>query len=413
MERVILHSDLNNFYASVECLYDTSLKQVPLAVCGSVQDRHGIVLAKNEIAKKLGVKTGEAIWQAQQKCKDLTIVPPHFERYAQYSKLVQEIYYRYTDQIEPFGMDECWLDVTGSVGLFGNGLDIAEDIRTCIKKELGLTVSIGVSFNKIFAKLGSDMKKPDAITQIDSTRFRQQIWQLPAADLLGVGPATKRKLKSRFIETIGDLAKSDPYMLEKMLGINGRYLWTFANGLDTSRVKTFQHETPIKSIGNSITCVEDLHTPFEVLQIFSELSQSVARRLRKHQLCACGVQISVRSKDLFTIEYQTQLDFITQNAREISQAAFSLFEKRYPFKQPIRSLGIRAISVVPANTPIQLCMAHPQHAREKINRLECTVEKIREKHGKKSIRLAMALSGLKMPHLNAADWVQMPSAMYK
>lgn len=227
---------MNNFYASVECMLNPKLKGHPVAVCGSTEERHGIVLAKNYEAKAYGIQTGESTYQAQQKCKDLIVVKPHYEQYIKYSKLAREIYNEYTDLVEPFGMDECWLDVTGSTVLFGTGYDIAEKIRTEIKFKLGLTVSIGVSFNKIFAKLGSDMKKPDAITVIEKSSFKNKIWQLPASDLLGVGKATKKKLNYYGIYTIEDLAKSSPDFLKSIIGKNGILLWKYANGTENSSV---------------------------------------------------------------------------------------------------------------------------------------------------------------------------------
>lgn len=222
MSRSILHCDMNNFYASVECMLDPVLKKYPVAVCGSAEERHGIVLAKNYAAKAFGIKTGDAVWQAKQKCRNLVVVPPHFEEYIKYSKLARNVYQRYTDQVEPYGMDECWLAISGTDYTFGSPEKVTNDIRETIKFELGLTISVGVSFNKIFAKLGSDMKKPDAVTVIPKDTFREKIWGLPAADLLGVGRATQRVLDSYCIRTIGDLAKTDPDFLNRRLGKNGR-----------------------------------------------------------------------------------------------------------------------------------------------------------------------------------------------
>lgn len=232
MPRDILHCDMNNFYASVECMLDPALKKYPVAVCGSVEERHGIVLAKNYKAKAFQVQTGDAVWQAQQKCPGLVVVPPHYEEYIKYSKLARNVYERYTDQVEPYGMDECWLDITGTRSLFGLPEKIANEIRETIKFELGLTISVGVSFNKIFAKLGSDMKKPDAVTVIPKDSFREKIWGLPAADLLGVGRATQRVLNNYGIHTIRDLATTNPEFLRSQLGKNGVALWNYANGND-------------------------------------------------------------------------------------------------------------------------------------------------------------------------------------
>ena len=257
MKRVILHCDMNNFYASVECMLNPELKNKPVAVCGSVEERHGIVLAKNYAAKAFGVSTGEAIWQAKQKCQDLVIVEPHYEQYMKFSKLAREIYGRYTDQIEPYGMDECWLDVTGS-GCMGTGFEIADEIRRTVKFELGLTISAGVSFNKIFAKLGSDMKKPDAITCIEADSFREKIWCLPASDLLGVGRATEKVLSGYGIHTIGELAATSDDFLKCRLGKNGLAIKKYANGLDDSPVMRSDFVSPVKSIGHGITTMQDL-----------------------------------------------------------------------------------------------------------------------------------------------------------
>ena len=213
VDRVILHIDMNNFYASVETLYDPSLKDIPMAVGGDKERRHGIVLAKNMLAKAKGVKTAEALWEAERKCPGIKFVPPHFERYAKYSRLAKEIYMQYTDMVESFGLDECWLDVSESANLFGGGKKIAEEIRAAVKKEIGITVSVGVSWNKIFAKLGSDMKKPDAVTEITEENYRDLVWRLPVEELLYVGRATKNKLNKRGVYTIGQLANTDEALL--------------------------------------------------------------------------------------------------------------------------------------------------------------------------------------------------------
>ena len=260
MERAILHSDLNCFYASVEMMLDPALKGKAVAVCGSTEDRHGIVLAKSELAKKAGVKTGMVNWEARQCCRDLITVPPQYDQYLKYSKLTQAIYQRYTDLIESFGMDECWLDVSGSRRVFGEPMTIAEEIRQTVREELGLTVSIGVSFNKIFAKLGSDMKKPDAITEISEDSYKEKIWPLACSEMIYCGPATTKKLAGYGIHTIGDVAQTDPLFLKRLLGVNGLALWSYANGKDQSRVMHRDFVSPVKSIGHGITCVSDLET---------------------------------------------------------------------------------------------------------------------------------------------------------
>lgn len=263
-EPTILHSDLNCFYASVEMMLDPRLRGKAVAVCGSTEDRHGIVLAKSELAKRAGVKTGMVNWEAKQRCPDLILVPPQYEQYLKYSKLAHEIYYRYTDMVEPFGMDECWLDCTGGRGLYGDGPRIADEIRTAMREELGLTVSVGVSYNKIFAKLGSDMKKPDAVTIITSSDFKEKVWPLPASDLLYVGRATTKRLEGYGIHTIGDIARTPPELLRSWFGVNGLAIWKYASGTDTSRVAHKDFVSPVKSIGHGITCTADLEDPLPV-----------------------------------------------------------------------------------------------------------------------------------------------------
>ena len=338
--RVVLHSDLNNCYASIECMLHPELRGKYIAVCGSTEDRHGIVLAKSEKAKQAGIKTGMVNWEAKRLCPDLILVPPQYEQYLKYSNMAREIYQEYTDLVEPYGMDECWLDVSGTENIFGSPEKVANDIRETIKFELGLTISVGVSFNKIFAKLGSDMKKPDAVTVIPKDTFRDKIWGLPAADLLGVGRATQRVLDSYCIRTIGDLAKTDPDFLNRRLGKNGIALWQYANGNDRSRVMNADFVSPVKSVGHGITTIEDLENDEQVWPVFLELTQDIGHKLRVHKKCADGVAIHIRDNTLFSKQWQTALDMPTQSPMLIAKAAFALFEKRYDWRNPIRSVTI-------------------------------------------------------------------------
>ena len=352
MQRVILHCDMNNFYASVECMLNPELKNKPVAVCGSVEERHGIVLAKNYAAKAFGVSTGEAIWQAKQKCQDLVIVEPHYEQYMKFSKLAREIYGRYTDQIEPYGMDECWLDVTGS-GCMGTGFEIADEIRRTVKFELGLTISAGVSFNKIFAKLGSDMKKPDAITCIEADSFREKIWCLPASDLLGVGRATEKILSGYGIHTIGELAATSDDFLKCRLGKNGLAIKKYANGLDDSPVMRSDYVSPVKSIGHGITTMQDLENNAEVWCVMLELVQEIGTKLRTHKKKAGGIAISIRNNELYTKEWQCRISIPTQSPTYLAKTAFALFAKNYQWEHPIRSVTVRAINLFEEDCPIQ------------------------------------------------------------
>ena len=407
MERVILHSDMNNFYASVECMLDMSLRGKPVAVCGSTSERHGIVLAKNYEAKAYGIQTGEVTWQAQQKCKDLIIVPPHYEQYIKYSKLAREIYSRYTDLIEPFGMDECWLDVSGSTSLFGDGYKIAEEIKETIKFELGLTVSVGVSFNKIFAKLGSDMKKPDAITCISKANFKDKIWHLPASDLLGVGYASQKKLNRSGIHTIGELANTEPDILQAKMKSHGLMLWRFANGYDQSEVCQMNYSAPIKSVGHGITTKRDLEDEADVWPVIMELSYDIGHKLRKNGLSATGVSVTVRNTDLFSKEWQCKMPLSTQSDTFISRMAFELFKKNYSWNNNIRSITIRAIELQPEDTPIQTDFFSDRAKLDKLEAIDMVIDQIRGRFGKESIMKASLLSldslapetskGIKMP----------------
>lgn len=413
MERVILHSDLNNCYASIECMLHPELRGKYIAVCGSTAERHGIVLAKNQLAKQCGVKTGEVIWAARQKCPQLVIVPPHMDQYLKFSRIVRGIYMRYSPEVESFGIDESWISLTGSPLLKKHSaVEIAHEIRETVKAEVGLTVSIGVSFNKIFAKLGSDMKKPDAVTEIRSDTFREQVWPLPVSELLYVGKATTEQLARYGIRTIGDLAQSDRNFLMRVLGINGDKLWIYANGLDNSRVMPCEYDPPIKSIGHGITCTADLVSENEVRCVFLELSQEIGLKLRKNKLAATGVRIMVRDNTLAHRQYQCKLPFPTQSYLEISDAGSELFHRRYCWNRDIRSLTIRAIDLVPSDTPVQLDLWTDFSKHKRRLKLEETVEDIRRRFGLQAINFAALSSGLKIPSHREVEY-KMPSMMYQ
>jgi len=410
-ERVILHSDMNSFYASVEMMLNPKLKGKPVAVCGSTEERHGIILAKSDLAKKAGVKTGMVNWEARQLCPDLIFVPPQYDQYLKYSKLAHDIYHRYTNLVEPFGMDECWLDVSNSRHL-GTGIEIAEAIRQTVKQELGLTVSIGVSFNKIFAKLGSDLKKPDAVTEIKQEDYKKTIWPLDASELLYVGRATSAKLAKYGIHTIGDIANTSPDILKYLLGVNGLKLWQYASGTDTSRVMHMDFVSPIKSVGHGITCTADLHTPDEVYRVMLELSQDIGHRLRLHKLMATGVQIFVRTNDLYGSQYQCKLPWCTQLPNEITAAGYRLFMDKYHWDKPIRSITIRGIDLVPQKDPEQTSLFANYQKHDRRVRLEDAVEDIRRRYGKKSISYACLMGDIKIPN-DGRDIVTMPGLMYQ
>jgi len=392
LERVILHSDFNCFYASVECFYHPELRDKPVAVCGNVEQRHGIILAKTPQAKKYGVSTGEAIWQAKQKCPGLITVEAHYDLYMKFSSAARKIYERYSDNIEAFGLDENWIDLTGSGLLFGSGEKVAEELRQTIKQELGITVSIGVSWNKIFAKLGSDMKKPDAITVITRNNFKGKVWPLPASDLLYVGPATTRKLIRYGIRTIGDIAALKPEFLRGLLGKWGETLWAFANGFDISPVTKLDYVSAIKSIGNSMTTWRDIETPDDAWKVFTVLSESVAGRLRKHGFRARTVQISIRDVNLSWLERQTKLELPSCTAWEISKKAMELFLKSCDFHVSLRALGVRACDLSDNSSGQQLMFFEDAVWREKRERLESNVDLLRGRFGKNAVKRAVLIN---------------------
>ncbi len=394
MAKIFLHSDLNNFFASVECLYDPSLRDKPVAVCGNPEARHGIVLAKNMLAKKKGVKTGEALWQAKEKCPDLVFVKPHYDRYLKFSELAQEIYKEYTDLIYPYGIDEAWLDVTSSTGLFGSGEKMANEIRERIKYELGITASIGVSYNKVFAKLGSDMKKPDATTVITKENFKEKVWPLPVSDLLFAGSSTKKKLNLYSIKTIGDLANCDTKLLLSLLGKNGIMLQNFANGHEYADDVPYLQEPAIKSIGNSTTTPRDLITDEDVRIVLYVLCESVAGRMRDHDFACRTVQIYIRNKDLRSYLRQGPLEFPTQNSYMLFDKAFSLY-KQYHNGDPIRSIGVRACNLF-VQSHVQLSFYPDEAQNERRYQLECAIDKIRSRFGRNILTRGVMLTQRKL-----------------
>lgn len=394
--RTILHSDCNNFYASVECVLHPELKGKPLAVCGSQELRHGIVLAKNDLAKGYGVKTGDAIWQARKKCPGIQIVSPHHGLYGEFSHKMREIYYDYTDQVEPFGLDECWLDVTGCQK---NGVQIAADIRRRARAELGITVSVGVSFNKVFAKLGSDLRKPDATTVITLDNFREKLWPLPAGDLLFVGRRTRQALGGRGLYTIGDVARADAGTLRAMFGKSGAVLQAYALGLDDSPVARMGEYAPLKSIGNSTTTARDMMNIEDARAVLYGLCDSVAARLRENGVKCRMVALWVRDNALSGFDRQMMLPLPTNLSNELFEASFSLLQAHYGWYRPIRSLGVRTGHLVEEGQADQLCL-FPRRDREKQERLERALDEIQEKFGHGALRRAIFLQD---PSLDGGD----------
>ena len=385
MDRVIFHCDCNCFYASVELLSRPELRDKPVAVCGDPASRHGIILAKNEPAKKFGVKTAETIWQAQKKCPGLVLLPAHHRLYSEYSKKVNAIYERFTDLVEPFGLDENWLDVTGTLHLFGGDpVALADRIRNTVRSELGLTISVGVSFNKVFAKLGSDYKKPDATTLISAENFREIVWPLPVTDLLFVGRAAAKVLEQYGVTTIGQLAAFDRDALINLLGKQGGQLWSYANGLENSPVAPAGLYVPPKSVGNGQTFPRNLTTRDEVHQGLALLADEVAARLRQHRLKATTLQVTIRDPNFKDICRQRPLAAPTYTARELTQAATDIVAKCWSSNAPIRALTVTAHNLVPeeeATEQLGLFDEEAPRRRDRVEKLEHTMDAIRAKYG--------------------------------
>ena len=388
-ERVILHCDLNCFFASVELLRYPALRDVPVAVCGDPESRHGIVLAKNEAAKQLGVKTAETIWQARQKAPHLITLPPHHGLYREYSRKVNAIYGQYTDLVEPFGIDESWLDITGSMHLFGgDGKSIADQLRERLREELGLTISVGVSFNKIFAKLGSDYKKPDATTVIDRGNWQAIVWPLPVGDLLGVGRSTQKLLRQYGVETIGQLAAFPRQTLETLLGKHGTQLHDYANGLENSPVRPQHEAEPVKSVGNGTTFPRNLTRWEEVRSGLAVLSDSVAGRLRRQGLYCGGVALTIRNAQFRQFSRQVRLDAPTHLQKDIYQTALALARQSWHAPDPIRALTVTALYLTDSADSFQqldLLDGAAAQREEKQERLEQAMDAIRGKYGKGAI----------------------------
>ena len=379
------------------------LRDKPLAVCGSQEERHGIVLAANYIAKPYGVKTGMAVWQARQRCPHLVMLPPDMGEYIRFSQMAREIYEDYTDQIEPFGLDENWLDVTGSVGMFGSPMTIAREISDRMKFELGITCSIGVADNKITAKLGSDYKKPDAITRIERDNYREVVYPLPVEDLLYVGPATSKKLRGLGISTIGGLAQAPLDTLTRKLGKMGTVLQTFALGLDPSPVQKSSHIPNIKSVGNSATTPRDMTCDCDVELMLLLLAESVASRMRELASRCTVVEVYIRDVELNSFCRQRKLEVPTCSSDEIAQTACDLFRQNYRWVRPLRSIGVRGAGLVEATAGTQLSLYPEETRRDKWERIDAAVDRLRQRYGYRSIQRARLFTDPLLGAINPKD----------
>ena len=399
-ERTILHSDINCCYAAIEHLHHPELEGKPLAVGGDPESRHGIVLTADYIAKQYGVKTGMALWQAKQVCPNITFISPRMDLYLRFSRMAHEIYADYTDKQEAYGIDESWLDVTESVNIKGDGYKIANEISRRMKSELGITVSIGVSFNKIFAKLGSDYKKPDAITTMYKDEFKTKAWALPVSDLLYVGRSTSAKLSRFGIKTIGDLARTEERFLISQLGKMGSVLWGFANGYDDSPVKKENTSAPIKSIGNSTTTHRDLVNDEDVKIVIYMLAESVAHRLRKNGFKCRVVEISVRDNDLMSFTRQHKINNATNITEEIAKEGYRIFKENYKWNKPIRSLGIRGSDLVNENYCEQLDFFTDVDFGERLQMVDNAVDDIRRRFGYFAVQRGLMYQDKGLSHLD-------------
>lgn len=400
--RIIIHSDLNNFFASVECLKKPWLKDVPMAVAGDVQQRHGIILAKNIHAAKLGVKTAEPIWAAMQKCPNLITVPPSHDDYIVISQKVRRIYESYCERVESFGIDECWLDISEIAQTFDEGARIADEIRERILDEIHVTASCGVSFNKTFAKLGSDLKKPNATSVITVTDFKEKVWKLPTENLLFVGKSTLNELEKLNIATIGQIATTDPKLLELVLGKNGIDLWMAANGLEDTPVTRTDFRNTIKSVGNSTTTPYDLTSEEDVRIVLLSLCDSVSTRLRKLGLVCDTVQLHLKDSNLNSFERQQKLPYFTRTSDMLFKAAFSLYSNSHIHETPTRSIGVRALNVCCDNER-QLAVSDGIANVKRQETLGETADNIRQQFGKNSLMRGIMLSNNELVKTNIEE----------
>ena len=390
VDRIILHADCNSYFASVESIDHPEWKQVPMAVCGDPELRHGIILAKNELAKAYHIQTAETIYSAKKKCPDLLLVPAHHEKYAAVCERINAIYESYTDLVERFSIDESFLDVTGSRHLFGSGQEIADELRHRVREEIGVTISVGVSFNKTFAKMGSDYKKPDATTVISRDNYRELLWPLPIGELLFVGKSGAAVLKEHGILTIGDLAEADPKALSFYLGKTGISLQKAARGEDLSPVLPAGHEEQPKSISHNVTFDHDLTDPAEIMAGLTLISDQVGTRLRRKKLFASVVQIQIKDTALKVINRQKRLEEYTCSTRLIRDTAAELLDSNWPAGKPVRMLSVGVTGLSMDGTE-QLSMFSDAAAAEKARRIDEAVDSIRSKYGSDAVRFGRNL----------------------
>jgi len=397
--RVVLHSDLNNFYAAVECLYRPEIRAKPVAVCGEPELRHGIVLAKNQLARRQGVETGQVIHEAQAKCPELVIVPPHQSAYERFSGWAREIYEQYADNIESYGLDESWLEITNLARDEYDGQAVADEIRAKMKETLGITCSVGVSFNKVYAKLASDLRKPDCSTVISRQKYKEIVWPMPPDKLLGVNTKIAMTLRAMGITDIGNIAKAPVELLEGIFGKNGRTLHRYASGEDNSPVSHKDYVEPPKSVGHTETTHRDMENAEDVRRVVYALSEKVASRMRAQHFKCRTIQVSIRENDLKWRERQGTLEVPTFIANTIAEKALEIFGARHKFAKPLRSIGVRACNLVPDTVGIQGSFFDDPARDEKMERLAGTVDTLRAIYGYGIIRRGIALEDEKLTYV--------------
>ncbi len=402
-QRIIFHMDINHCYAQIEEMKYPALREVPMAVGGHEEKRHGIILAKNDLAKKCGIKTGQSLRDARQLCPDLLIIPPAYDDYTYYTNLVKDIYRRYSGQVESFGLDEAWLDCTDYPNPCGDAVELAAHIQQEVLQEIGLTVSVGVSWNKAFAKLGSDMKKPSGLTVITPENYKQKVWPLPAADLLYVGPATERKLAQRGIYTIGELAEYPVSFLKEAMGVAGEMIHAFANGLDPSPVQENTVQVPVKSVGNSMTMIHDVSSLEELKPVCYVIAESVASRLRDAGMEGKVLSVFARSSGLDWYGCQRDLGRYTAVSQEITEGAMRLMQEQLCLDQPLRAFGLSLSHLRPLNGGRQLSLFRDEEAYEKERQIDAAMEEIRDRYGYYAVRRACTLMDRPLTEFNPKE----------
>ena len=383
MERQILHVDVNNAFLSwtaIDMLKNGSkidIREIPAVIGGDESKRSGIVLAKSMKAKECGVKTAETIYQARMKCPGLRVFPSNFKIYRQYSNQLYQLLLEYTDKIERFSIDECFLDMTHYL-MNDTLLNKGKEINRRVKEELGFTVNVGVAHNKLLAKMASDFTKPDRVHTLFENEIQNKMWTLPVSELFMLGKRTVPKLHNMQIKTIGDLAKTNKRILQDKFGKHGVMMWEYANGIDNSEVK-YEKEKP-KGIGNSVTLPEDISNIDKLEEILSALTEQVTYRLRKQNMLARVVNVQLRNKDFVDTSHQRKLSNATASTKEILEVAKELLEQMYRKGTRIRLIGVR-VDDLTDKEEMQISLFSNEEKNEKQEKLDKTIDALKEKYG--------------------------------